>query len=134
MNPKLKLAGAALAGVLLTVAAGGIASAVIDKGLGPIGNADLDGNGEITRAEWLQKSGAGFDRLDANKDGKLIVGEIPSPRGPHGPGRRGHGHGGPGFDRDADWDRDDAPDAAPAPATAPAAAPVQNATAPVTQK
>lgn len=114
MNPKLKLAAAALAGVLVTVAAGGIATATMDKGLGHFRGVDADGNGEISRTEWLQTAGAKFDALDNNKDGKLIVGEIPqAPRG----GK--HGHRGPRGDRDGgpEW----GPDAPP---------PADNATVP----
>lgn len=119
MNQNLKLGAAALGGVVATLAAGGIAFAAIGPGMGPIGHADLNNDGQITRAEWLQKAGEGFDRLDANKDGKLVVGEVPPPP-PH------HGRHHPGPDFDDDW----GPDAAPAavPATAPA-----NASAPATQ-
>ena len=104
MNPTVKLAAAALGGVLVTVAAGGIAFASMDRHMGPFRGADADRNGEITRAEWLATAGTHFDALDANKDGKLVVGEIPAP--PRGGPR--HGHHGP--DR---GDRDDGPDAAP---------------------
>ena len=132
MNDKLKLAGAALGGVIATLAAGGIAMASMDHAMGPIGNADLDNNGEITRAEWVQKATQGFDAMDVNKDGKLVVGEIPAPPRHHG-GRHGGPHGGPGGP--GGWDRGgpDGPDgpegvddqAPPPPAAAPA-----NATAP----
>ena len=129
MNNKLKLGGAALAGVLVTLVAGGIAMASAGHGMGPIGNADLDNNGEITRAEWVQKATQGFDAMDNNKDGKLVVGEIPAPPRHHG-GRHGGPHGGPGGpgpDRDGPdaWD-DQAPPppaAAPANATVPAVTP-----------
>lgn len=96
MNPKIKLAGAALSGVIATLVAGGIAFAAI--GHSPMGHfrgADADKNGEITRAEWLKAASASFDEIDSNKDGKLVVGEIPperhgGPDGPGGPGRHGH--------------------------------------------
>ncbi|MES2444310.1 MAG: hypothetical protein V4574_15895 [Pseudomonadota bacterium] len=123
MNQKLKLGAAALGGIVATLAAGGIAFASMGHGLGPIGNADLDDNGEVTRTEWVQKAGEAFDRLDANKDGKLVVGEIPPP--PH----HGHGrpHPGPDFHDDDDWGPDAGPVTAPPPAadnsTEPAPAP-----------
>lgn len=120
MNQNLKLGAAALAGAVATLAAGGVAFAAMDHGMGPIGHADLNNDGQITRAEWLQKAGEGFDRLDANKDGKLVVGEVPPP-----PAHHGHHHPGPGFDDDG------GPDAAPAPAPAPATAPA-SASAPAT--
>lgn len=139
MNEKFKLAAAALAGIVATVAAGSIAVASMGHGMGPIGNADLDNNGEITRAEWVQKAGQGFDAMDVNKDGKLVVGEIPAPR--HHGGRHGGPRGGPGGP--GGWDRGgpdgpDGPDGwddqAPPPpaATAPATAPAQPAPAPTT--
>ena len=76
MNQKLKLAGAALAGIVATVAAGGIAMASMDHGLGRMGRADINNDGQITRAEWVQAATVRFDRLDANKDGKLVADEI----------------------------------------------------------
>ena len=103
MTEKWKFAAAALGGVVATLAAGGIAFASMGHGRGPIGNADLNNDGQITRAEWLQKAGAHFDALDANKDGKLVVGEIPPPprhHGHHGP--RGEGPDGP--DGPESWD------------------------------
>ena len=98
MNQKLKLAGAALADIVATLAAGGIAMASTDHGLGRMGRADGNKDGQITRAEWLQAATARFDRFDTNKDGKLVADEMP--RG-HG---RGHGHrdrhgGGPDGDQ-----------------------------------
>jgi hypothetical protein len=123
MNQNLKLGAAALGGVVATLAAGGIAVAAMGHGMGPIGNADLNNDGQITRAEWLQKAGEGFDRIDANKDGKLIVGEVPPP-----PPHHGHGHPHPGPDADDDW----GPDAAPA--TAPAAPATANTSAPTSQQ
>jgi hypothetical protein len=111
MNHKLQLVGATLAGVLVTVAAGGIAVASMGRGpMGPFAHADANNDGTITRAEWVAAANARFDRFDANKDGKLIVGEVPPPP------PRGHGryHGPHGFDGP-----DEGPDnAAPAPAQA----------------
>ena len=97
MNQKLKLAAAALAGIVATVAAGSIAVASMDKSLGHFRGADADSNGEITKAEWLKAAGTSFDAIDANKDGKLVVGEIP-PERRRGPGH--HGHHGPRSDDD----------------------------------
>ncbi|MDG2532501.1 hypothetical protein P6144_02485 [Sphingomonas sp. HITSZ_GF] len=95
MNHKLQLVGATLAGVLVTVAAGGIAFASMGRGpMGPFARADANGDGTITRAEWVAAANARFDRFDTNKDGKLIVGEIP-PAPPRGHGRH---HGPRGFD------------------------------------
>lgn len=127
MNQKLKLAGAALGGIVATLAACGIATAAMGHGLGPIGNADLNNDGTITKAEWLQKAGESFDGMDANKDGKLVVGEIPPPPPHH------HGHRpppGPDPREEDDW----GPDAAPAAAPAPAAAVPANAAAPTAQQ
>lgn len=112
MNTNLKLAAAALAGVVATL---GVTSAVhhgMDKGIGHFANADTDGNGEITRAEWGAAANASFDRLDTNKDSKIVVGEIPRP-GPRGH----HGHHGPEGGPGDDWGLDEQ---APAPAAAPA--------------
>lgn len=95
MNPNLKLGAAALAGIVVTLAAGSIAFASMDKGLGHFRGADADGNGEITRVEWLKAAGTSFDAIDSNKDGKLVVGEIP-PERHGGPGR----HHGPRDDGD----------------------------------
>ena len=124
MNQKLKLAAAALAGMVATVAAGGIAFASMDHGLGHLRGVDANNDGQITRAEWLATAGSRFDVIDSNKDGKLVVGEIPA--APHGE-RHHHGdpgHGRPGPDEDA-LDRDDAggppAPAASANATVPAA-------------
>jgi hypothetical protein len=94
MNHKLQLVGATLAGVLVTVAAGGIAMASMGRGpMGPFARADANGDGVVTRAEWVAAANARFDRLDTNKDGKLVIGEIP-PAPPPGHGR----HHGPRFE------------------------------------
>lgn len=104
MNHKLQLVGATLAGVLVTVAAGGIAVASMGRGpMGPFARADANADGTITRAEWVAAANARFDKLDANKDGKLIVGEIP-PAPP-----RHWRHHGPRFD----GPEDDLPPPAP---------------------
>ncbi|MBB4097357.1 hypothetical protein [Sphingomonas kyeonggiensis] len=94
MNHRLQLVAATLAGVLVTVAAGGIAFASMDHGMrmGPFARADANGDGVVTRAEWIAAANARFDKFDTNKDGKLVVGEVPpapsrdfAPRhGPHG--------------------------------------------------
>lgn len=103
MNQRLKLTGAALAGIIATLAAGGIAFASIDYRPGPFRDADANHDGQITRAEWMASATTRFDRLDTNKDGKLVPDELPKPHS--------HGHRGPReADRDGDgprggWDR-----------------------------
>lgn len=114
MNHKLQLVAATLAGVLVTVAAGGIAAASMGASMGrgpmgPFARADANGDGVITRAEWVAAANARFDKFDTNKDGKLIVGEIP-PAPPRGHGRH---HGPHGFDGPEDGPDDAAPAAAP---------------------
>ena len=132
MNPKLKLAGAALAGIVATLAAGGIAMASMDDGLGHFGGADADRDGKITQAEWVQTSAARFATLDVDKNNMLTVGELPPPgrRGHHGDGPDGPGgpgrHGGPNDPRGPG--RDAAPP--PPPADAPVDNSVQQAPAP----
>lgn len=39
--------------------------------------ADANGDGVVTRAEFLAQAGARFDRMDANHDGKLTPDEMP---------------------------------------------------------
>jgi hypothetical protein len=107
MNQKIKLAGAAVAGVVATLVAGGVAVASMDNGLGRMGHADANNDGQISRAEWMQAASARFDRFDANKDGKLVAGELPR--------KRGRGHHGP---HDGGADRNHS---APPPAAVPAA-------------
>ena len=124
MNPKLKLAGAALAGVIATLAAGGIAFASIDHRPGPFRDADANHDGQITRAEWMAAATARFDRLDANKDGKLVPDELPKPHGRHGR----HGTYG-GWDRDGDA-RGDWGHGGPPPPPPPGAMPQQQPAAP----
>ncbi|WHU03478.1 MULTISPECIES: hypothetical protein [unclassified Sphingomonas] len=110
MNHKLQLVAATLAGVLVTVAAGGIAMASMGRGpMGPFARADANGDGVVTRAEWVAAANARFDTFDTNHDGKLVIGEIP-------PAPRGHGrhHGPHGFDGPEDGPDDAAPAATPA--------------------
>jgi hypothetical protein len=125
MNQRLKHAGAALAGIVATLAAGGIAFASIDHRPAPFRDADGNHDGQITRAEWMAAATTRFDRLDTDKDGKLVPDELPRPHGHHG-------HHGPrgGWDRDGDgprgdWDRD-----GPPPPPLPGAAPQQPPAAP----
>ncbi|AQR72766.1 hypothetical protein [Sphingomonas sp. LM7] len=111
---KLKLTAAALAAVAVaTLAAGGIAMASMDNGLGRMGRADANNDGQISRAEWVQAATARFDRFDADKDGTLVAAELPKK---HGRGR----HHGP-----RDGNRDWAPGAAPQPAAPASPAPQQ---------
>ncbi len=106
MNHKLQLVAATLAGVLVTVAAGGIAAASMGASMGrgpmgPFARADANGDGVVTRAEWIAAANARFDQFDTNHDGKLVIGEIPPAP------ERGHGrHHGP---RDFDGPEDAAP-------------------------
>lgn len=106
MNPNLKLAAAALAGIVATLGVTTVVHRSMDKGIGHFANADADNNGEITAAEWSAAATARFQALDTNKDGKIVVGEIPRP-GPRGHRRGGHGpDGGPGGPGD-DWGPDE---------------------------
>lgn len=90
MDNQWRYAGVAGASVLLTLAAAAIAQPGI--GAGRFGR-DANGDGVVTRAEWVAAATAQFDRLDANHDGKLDASERPRRR--HG----GRGHGGrPAFD------------------------------------
>ena len=61
-------------------------SRVASDGLERFGDADLNNDGQITRAEWLSASANGFAALDRSRDGKLVFSELPlGPRhgGPH---------------------------------------------------
>lgn len=93
MKTMWKVAAAALGGTVATMAAGGIAFAAMPDGLGRMGRADANGDGKVTRAEFLEAAGARFARLDANDDGALVAAELPrrkDGRGSrHGRGRRG---------------------------------------------
>lgn len=86
MDNQWRYAGVAAASILLTIAGAGIARTATDRGLGPLAGADANRDGLITQAEWLQAANARFAAIDANRDGKLVVGEIPPPPPP------GHGH------------------------------------------
>ena len=69
---------------------------VTADGEGP-GRLDKDGDGVITREEFSAPMGAAFDRLDADRDGRLSTGELAAGHGgPEGPGRRVMMFGGPG--------------------------------------
>ncbi|WP_404339498.1 hypothetical protein AB2M62_08850 [Sphingomonas sp. MMS12-HWE2-04] len=124
MTEKLKLAGAAVAGIVATLAAGGIAFASIDHRSGPFRGADANHDGQITRAEWMATATTRFDALDTNKDGKLVPDELPKPRrhGHHGP----HGE----WDRDGDGPRGDGDRGGPPPPPPPGVAPQQQSAAP----
>jgi hypothetical protein len=80
--------------------------------------ADLDHNGEITRAEWTKVANQRFDALDKNKDGKIVIGEIPPGPGPDGPGPGGFRHHGPRDGGPDGWDRNAPPPPPPAAAQA----------------
>jgi len=98
MNHRLQLVAATLTGVVVTVAAGGIAFASMDHSMrmGPFARADANGDGVVTRAEWIAAANARFDKFDTNHDGKLVVGEIPpAPSRDFGPRHGPHGFDGP---------------------------------------
>ncbi len=44
---------------------------------GPMARVDRDGDGIITRQEWLAQAGERFDRMDTNGNGRLEAGEMP---------------------------------------------------------
>jgi hypothetical protein len=115
---KWKYAGVAAASVVATLVVGGAAMATMHGPLGPFGRADLNTDGSITKAEWMQAADTRFQQFDANKDGKLVAAELP--KRPHG-----HRHGGPGKDdhRDGD-DQIGAREPAPAPVLVNGASPV----------
>ena len=106
MDNQWKYAGVAGASILLTLAAASVAGAATDGGLGRFARADANGDGVVTRVEWLQATATRFARLDRNGDGKLDASELP---------RHGHrGHRG-AFDRGMHSGYDDgAPPPAPA--------------------
>lgn len=55
---------------------------------------DTNGDGVVTRAEFLADAGQRFDRMDANKDGKIDAAERQAMRGKMGHrGERGEGMG-----------------------------------------
>lgn len=103
MHTNIKLGIAALGGVAATLAVGAATHHFGRPPAGPFAMADANGDGEVTKAEWLQFSTARFEAFDRNKDGKLVIGEIP-PRP-----REGH-RGGPGGRGGPDWgDANEAP-------------------------
>ncbi|RYY23823.1 MAG: hypothetical protein EOP62_18795 [Sphingomonadales bacterium] len=97
MNQYFKYAGVALVAVIATLGVSKAVHVSMDKGIGHFGNADANNDGEITTAEWTAAATTRFQSLDTNKDGKLVVGEIP--RGGERGGRHRRGPGGP----DEDW-------------------------------
>jgi hypothetical protein len=99
MRTWIGYAGVAVASAAATLAVGGVALAAggapgsLGAGWGRFAAVDPDGDGKVTRAEWLAAANARFAALDANRDGSLAVGELPPP-GRHGRGGRGrHRHG-----------------------------------------
>ena len=51
-------------------------------------SADANGDGKVSREEFLARAGARFDRLDANKDGVLTAEEMKAGRHHHGRGAK----------------------------------------------
>ena len=106
MDNQWKYAGVAGASILLTLAAAAGYAQTAGAGMGRFGR-DANGDGVVTRAEWVAAANAQFDRLDANHDGKLDATERPG----HGHGRR-HGPR-PPFDGRAHSGYDDGTGAPP---------------------
>lgn len=65
-----------LACLAVTLAAPGAAHAQALDPAAIAAIADVDGDGRITRAEFITARGANFSRLDANKDAALTVDEF----------------------------------------------------------
>ena len=55
-------------------------------GYGPRGRQGRSLMGDTTRADFLARAGEQFDRLDANRDGKVDAAEWQAGRGPRGDG------------------------------------------------
>ncbi|WP_396594198.1 hypothetical protein [Brevundimonas sp. R86498] len=77
---------------------------MIGRPEGP-GRLDPDGDGIVTRDEFVAPTGAAFDRLDTDRDGRLTRAELAAASGPdlNGPGVHvmrldGRGAGGPAGD------------------------------------
>lgn len=71
--------GAALAGTVLAGLAGTAAIAQPGGGGGMMMRADTNGDGVVSHAEFLAAATQRFERMDANKDGKLSGDELRGP-------------------------------------------------------
>ncbi len=71
-----KIVLAAVATGLL--AAAGVASAQMPAPADMVKNWDKDGDGAVSKAEWIAagRPGERFDAVDANKDGKVTAAEL----------------------------------------------------------
>src|SRR3954471_17329753 len=98
----------AAAGIVVAMASAALAQAPAGGGA-PGANAtpeqrfaalDKNHDGAITKDEWGDRSPAGWDRLDGDKDGKITLEEfktlLPASRGGAGGGAGAQGQGGPG--------------------------------------
>ena len=75
------LAAALLSAPVLAQDSPGDAGSGHRGGMGMMRMADANGDGVVTRDEWLAASDARFARMDANGDGVLQAGERPMRRG-----------------------------------------------------
>lgn len=99
---KKLIIGAALASALLGGAA--IAAQTTDttapQGRNPAARmahmGDTNGDGAVSRDEYLAKAAARFAAMDTNKDGKVTPDEFKAARQARWAGHMGHGRGGPG--------------------------------------
>ncbi|MGJ3648895.1 EF-hand domain-containing protein [Sphingomonas sp. GlSt437] len=61
-------------------------------------HGDTNGDGTVSRDEFLANAARHFDELDANHDGKITPDEIAAAHAAHGPDHGRRGPGGPGGD------------------------------------
>ena len=91
-----------LAATATLIGGAAIAAHAADEGNGPAGwllkHGDTNGDGAISRDEFLAKAAEHFARDDANKDGKLTGDEVTAMMAAHHGGRmrQGDHRGGPG--------------------------------------
>lgn len=91
-----------LAATATLIGGAAIAAHAADKSKGPAGwllkHGDTNGDGAISRDEFLAKAAEHFAKADANKDGKVTGDEVMAMMAAHHGGRMRHGdhRGGPG--------------------------------------